>query len=340
MLSRVIVFLFGLALAEPEVKATPLHCITCAAQQVTCISTAINQCKEQHACDTLMNASSCVSCVGAANCGSDPACSDCSLNQLETVLDFKKLIAASASEEVVALQEPELRTARCSESQSLMKTCGTRCYSNSDLAGCSAKCLRGVGVQSSCASCFGRKIQCSVRNCMRFCSADANSAGCRSCVSRSCSNCNSAKSMEPSEDPSEEFFMSAFVALPQSELEPELRTARCSESQSLMKTCGTRCYSNSDLAGCSAKCLRGVGVQSSCASCFGRKIQCSVRNCLKFCSADANSAGCRSCVSRSCSNCNSAKSMEPSEDPSEESFMSALAALSQSKDEQQPTVFP
>eukprot|EP00438_Fugacium_kawagutii_P018822 Skav221692 [mRNA] locus=scaffold1494:328051:329067:+ [translate_table: standard] len=338
MLSRVIVFLFGLALAEPEVKATPLHCITCAAQQVTCISTAINQCKEQHACDTLMNASSCVSCVGAANCGSDPACSDCSLNQLETVLDFKKLIAASASEE--ALQEPELRTARCSESQSLMKTCGTRCYSNSDLAGCSAKCLRGVGVQSSCASCFGRKIQCSVRNCLKFCSADANSAGCRSCVSRSCSNCNSAKSMEPSEDPSEEFFMSAFVALPQSELEPELRTARCSESQSLMKTCGTRCYSNSDLAGCAANCLRGVGVQSSCASCFGRKIQCSVRNCMRFCSADANSAGCRSCVSRSCSNCNSAKSMEPSEDPSEESFMSALAALSQSKDEQQPTVFP
>eukprot|EP00438_Fugacium_kawagutii_P014009 Skav204084 [mRNA] locus=scaffold3129:287840:288835:+ [translate_table: standard] len=331
MASRVLLF-FSLALvhAEPEVKATPLHCITCAAQQVTCMSTAINQCKEQHACDTVMNASSCVACVGAANCGSDPACSDCTLNQLETVLDFKKLIAASASKEEMVSQEPELRTARCSESQSLMKTCGTRCYSNSDLAGCAANCLRGVGVQSSCASCFGRKIQCSVRNCMRFCSGDAYSPGCRSCVSRSCSNCNSEKSMEPSE----ESFMSALAALSQSELEQELRTARCSESQSLMKTCGTRCYSNSDLAGCAANCLRGVGVQSSCASCFGRKIQCSVRNCMRFCSGDAYSPGCRSCVSRSCSNCNSEKSMEPSE----ESFMSAFA-LSRSEDEQ-PTVFP
>eukprot|EP00438_Fugacium_kawagutii_P023590 Skav205946 [mRNA] locus=scaffold442:50285:51283:+ [translate_table: standard] len=332
MAFRVLLFLnLALVHAEPEAKAQPLHCITCAAQQVTCMSTAINQCKEQHACDTLMNASSCGSCVGAANCGSDPACSDCTLNRPETV-DFKKLIAASASKEVTASQEPELRTARCSESQSLMKTCGTRCYSNSNLAGCSAKCLKGKGVQSSCASCFGRKIQCSVRKCMRFCSADANSAGCKSCMSRSCGNCNSEKSMQPSE----ESFMSALVALSRSKVEPELRTARCSESQSLMKTCGTRCYSNSNLAGCSAKCLKGKGVHSSCASCFGRKIQCSVRKCMRFCSADANSAGCKSCMSRSCGNCNSKKSMQPSE----ESFMSALVALSRSEDEQQLTVFP
>eukprot|EP00438_Fugacium_kawagutii_P015893 Skav226666 [mRNA] locus=scaffold861:56969:57187:+ [translate_table: standard] len=55
--------LLGLALVHAEeVKAQPLHCLTCAAQQVTCMSTAINQCKEQNACDTLMTASSCVLC--------------------------------------------------------------------------------------------------------------------------------------------------------------------------------------------------------------------------------------------------------------------------------------
>ena len=39
---------FALAHAEPnQVKSQPLHCITCAAQEVTCISTAINKCKDR-----------------------------------------------------------------------------------------------------------------------------------------------------------------------------------------------------------------------------------------------------------------------------------------------------
>ena len=205
-----------------------------------------------------------------------------------------------------------------------MKTCGTQCYSSGDQASCSAKCLKGKGVQSSCASCLGRKIQCTAKNCLNFCAADANSPTCSSCVSRSCGSCNSEKSLT---QPEEESFVTALVALSQKDAQDAvLRSAGCRESQSLMKTCGTQCYSSGDQASCSAKCLKGKGVQSSCASCLGRKIQCTVKNCLNFCAADANSPTCSSCVSRSCGSCNSEKSLTQ---PEEESFVTALVALSQ-----------
>ena len=230
-------------------------------------------------------------------------------------------------------QDAVLRSAGCRESQSLMKTCGTQCYSSGDQASCSAKCLKGKGVQSSCASCLGRKIQCTVKNCLNFCAADANSPTCSSCVSRSCGSCNSEKSLT---QPEEESFVTALVALSQKDAQDAvLRSAGCRESQSLMKTCGTQCYSSGDQASCSAKCLKGKGVQSSCASCLGRKIQCTVKNCLNFCAADANSPTCSSCVSRSCGSCNSEKSLTQ---PEEESFVTALVALSQK--DAQPTVFP
>lgn len=91
---------FALAHAEPnQVKSQPLYCITCAAQEVTCISTAVNQCKDQHACDTIMSAASCVTCIGTANCGSDPACADCPTNQLESIVKVKKLVAAGSTED-------------------------------------------------------------------------------------------------------------------------------------------------------------------------------------------------------------------------------------------------
>ena len=370
---------FALAHAEPnQVKSQPLYCITCAAQEVTCISTAVNQCKDrgcqgpnacipaslyeierykvrylvpsttslvcfvvcreaplettqtqdQHACDTIMSAASCVTCIGTANCGSDPACADCPTNQLESIVKVKKLVAAGSTEDKeVDLKEAltgTLRSAGCYESKSLMKTCGTQCYSSGDLASCSAKCLKGKGVQSSCASCLGRKIQCTVKNCLNFCAANANSPTCSSCVSRSCGSCNSEKSLT---QPEEESFVTALVALSQKDAQDALlRSAGCRESQSLMKTCGTQCYSSGDQASCSAKCLKGKGVQSSCASCLGRKIQCTVKNCLNFCAADANSPTCSSCVSRSCGSCNSEKSLTQ---PEEESFVTALVALSQ-----------
>ena len=286
------------------------------------------QTQDQHACDTIMSAASCVTCIGTANCGSDPACADCPTNQLESIVKVKKLVAAGSTEDKeVDLKEAltgTLRSAGCYESQSLMKTCGTQCYSSGDQASCSAKCLKGKGVQSSCASCLGRKIQCTVKNCLNFCAANANSPTCSSCVSRSCGSCNSEKSLT---QPEEESFVTALVALSQKDAQDALlRSAGCRESQALMKTCGTQCYSSGDQASCSAKCLKGKGVQSSCASCLGRKIQCTVKNCLNFCAADANSPTCSSCVSRSCGSCNSEKSLTQ---PEEESFVTALVALSQ-----------
>lgn len=186
------------------------------------MSTAINSCKEQHACDTAMDAVSCVSCIAAANCGSDPSCSGCS-DQISDIVSVKKLLAEKPNlAKQVALEEsPEspvtLRsgTSYCRETQSLMKTCGTKCYSSPNQASCAANCLRGVGVQSNCANCLGRKIQCTVKNCLSFCAADANSAACSSCVSRSCGSCNSDKSQGPADD--EESFVTALVALSKSQ---------------------------------------------------------------------------------------------------------------------------
>ena len=168
-----------------------------------------------------MSAASCVTCIGTANCGSDPACADCPTNQLESIVKVKKLVAAGSTEDKeVDLKEAlmgTLRSAGCYESQSLMKTCGTQCYSNADQASCSAKCLEGKGVQSSCASCLGRKIQCTVKKCLNFCAADANSPTCSSCVSRSCGSCNSEKSLT---QPEEESFVTALVALSQKDAQP------------------------------------------------------------------------------------------------------------------------
>ena len=325
---------------DKATRSNPLSCIACAANEVTCMSTAINSCKEQHACDTAMDAVSCVSCIAAANCGSDPSCSGCS-DQISNIVSVKKLLAEKPDlAKQVALEESEspvtLRssTSYCRETQSLMKTCGTQCYSSPNQASCSANCLKGKGVQSNCANCLGRKIQCTVKNCLSFCAADANSAGCSSCVSRSCGSCNSDKSQGPGD---EESFVTALVALaaqpqpssqqeesPESPVTLRSSTSYCRETQSLMKTCGTQCYSSPNQASCSANCLKGKGVQSNCANCLGRKIRCTVKNCLSFCAADANSAGCSSCVSRSCGSCNSDKSQGPGD---EESFVTALVAL-------------
>eukprot|EP00434_Breviolum_minutum_P010811 symbB.v1.2.009533.t1/scaffold576.1/size184938/7 len=356
---RILLVLCGLFVANAQqdqndkaTRSNPLSCIACAANEVTCMSTAINSCKEQHACDTAMDAVSCVSCIAAANCGSDPSCSGCS-DQISNIVSVKKLLAEKPDlAKQVALEESKspvtLRssTSYCRETQSLMKTCGTQCYSSPNQASCSANCLKGKGVQSNCANCLGRKIQCTVKSCLSFCAADANSAGCSSCVSRSCGSCNSDKSQGPGD---EESFVTALVALaaqpqpssqqeqaPESPVTLRSSTSYCRETQSLMKTCGTQCYSSPNQASCAANCLRGVGVQSNCANCLGRKIQCTVKNCLSFCAADANSAGCSSCVSRSCGSCNSDKSQGPGD---EESFVTALVALSKSQEAKQ-SIFP
>ena len=326
---------------QEAARSNPLSCIACAANEVTCMSTAINSCKEQHACDTAMDAVSCVSCIAAANCGSDPSCSGCS-DQISNIVSVKKLLAEkpNLAKQLASEESPEspvtLRssTSYCRETQSLMKTCGTKCYSSPNQASCAANCLKGVGVQSNCANCLGRKIQCTVKSCLSFCAADANRAACSSCVSRSCGSCNSDKSQGPAD---EESFVTALVALaaqpqpssqqeesPESPVTLRSSTSYCRETQSLMKTCGTKCYSSPNLASCAANCLKGVGVQSNCANCLGRKIQCTVKSCLSFCAADANSAGCSSCVSRSCGSCNSDKSQGPAD---EESFVTALVAL-------------
>ena len=74
----------------------------------------------------------------------------------------------------------------------------------------------------------------------------------------------------------------------------------CFEVQSLMKTCGTKCFSSSNQAGCASTCLAQNGVTTGCANCFGRKISCTVKNCLSGCAADPNGAACKTCVASKC----------------------------------------
>ena len=302
----------------------------------------MDSCKEP--CKADVNATACVSCVGKSGCRTDASCSvGCSLDSVYQNIITMQLNQeagarpASASDDLKETGAVRSSTS-CYESQPLMKKCGTQCYSSANQAQCSAACLKGVGTSSECATCLGNKIQCTVKNCLSSCSADANSRACSSCVSRSCGSCNSEKSMEENVA-----FATHLAAIVNSSSSSALTEAAakmgsstsCYESQPLMRKCGTQCYSSANQAQCSAACLKGVGVNSGCATCLGNKIQCTVKNCLSSCSADANSRACSSCVSRSCGSCNSEKSMQE-----DVTFAKALSSLATTDTQSANLVLP
>ena len=176
-------------------SAQILGCLECVGHQVACL---VNTCKEP--CKADVNASACVSCVAKSGCRTDASCSlGCSIdNVYHNIIQLNQEGGARPASVSGDLEETgAVRSATsCYESQPLMKKCGTQCYSSANQAQCSASCLKGVGISTGCATCLGNKIQCTVKNCLSSCSADANSRACSSCVSRSCGSCNSEKSME------------------------------------------------------------------------------------------------------------------------------------------------
>ena len=168
----------------------PLSCLACIGQQAGCYAST---CKD--ACDADLNASECISCVASADCTANMACSiGCSIDDLTKNIWSLQNLMETAGQTSQPLTNFLRSASPCYESQALMKTCGTQCYSSPNRAQCSATCLRGKGIGYRCASCLGNKIQCTVSRCLRFCSADANGRACRSCVRRSCGSCNSQKS--------------------------------------------------------------------------------------------------------------------------------------------------
>mmetsp|Transcript_20461 Transcript_20461/g.48040 ORF Transcript_20461/g.48040 Transcript_20461/m.48040 type:complete len:266 (-) Transcript_20461:147-944(-) len=237
-----------------------------------------------------------------------------------------------------------------------LQSCGGRCFGvpGAGKATCVSNCLIGQGVSSSCASCLGRGFTCGVSSCLGSCTTGFNKPICTSCISSNCGLCSRARSGESEpEDAADnastlealmEVFAGAQEAQAQAatenatvELEEPSTRSGCFEVQALMKTCGTQCYSSSNQASCAARCLTGKGVSPGCASCFGRKISCTIKRCLSGCAANANGAACTSCVSSKCGSCHAAKSLD--EPVGEESFVAALVELAAQKQDQS-AIFP
>ena len=334
-------------------KGVSPGCASCFGRKISCtIKTCLSGC----AADP--NGAACTSCV-ASKCGRCNAAK--SLDEPVGKDNFVAALVELASQQqdqsevdkTAELEEEESSTrsgSGCFEVQALMKTCGTQCYSSSSQATCAAGCLTGKGVSPGCASCFGRKISCTIKRCLSGCAADPNGAACTSCVASKCGRCNAAKSLD--EPVGKDNFVAALVELASqqqdqsevdktAELEEEESSTRsgsgCFEVQALMKTCGTQCYSSSSQATCAAGCLTGKGVSPGCASCFGRKISCTIKTCLSGCAADPNGAACTSCVASKCGRCNAVKSLD--EPVSKDNFVAALVELaSQQQDEN--TILP
>eukprot|EP00439_Symbiodinium_sp_Y106_P038801 s1129_g4.t1 len=328
-------------------KGVSWSCASCLGRGFNC---GVNSC--MGSCSTGFSKPSCTTCI-SSHCG---LCSRA--RSSEGVADNATLEAlvevfAGAATAGTELEEEESSTrsgSGCFEVQALMKTCGTQCYSSSSQATCAAGCLTGKGVSPGCASCFGRKISCTIKRCLSGCAADPNGAACTSCVASKCGRCNAAKSLD--EPVGKDNFVAALVELASqqqdqsevdktAELEEEESSTRsgsgCFEVQALMKTCGTQCYSSSSQATCAAGCLTGKGVSPGCASCFGRKISCTIKTCLSGCAADPNGAACTSCVASKCGRCNAVKSLD--EPVSKDNFVAALVELaSQQQDEN--TILP
>ena len=201
------------------------------------------------------------------------------------------------------------------DNKPLLQSCGAGCIGvpGAGKETCVSNCLVGKGVRWSCATCLGRGFNCGFNSCLSSCTTGFTKPVCTTCISSNCGLCSSARSIEDTADNAStlealaELFAGASSAAANStqelEAEPSTRSG-CFEVQSLMKTCGTQCYAASNQASCAATCLAGKGVSAGCANCFGRKISCTIKNCISGCAADANGAACTSCVASKCGSCN------------------------------------
>jgi hypothetical protein len=65
--------------------------------------------------------------------------------------------------------------------------CGTTCFfSPGDKAVCASDCMRGKGLSSGCAGCYGGQIACGMVTCSVPCLANSSSPECRACVMQNC----------------------------------------------------------------------------------------------------------------------------------------------------------
>ena len=233
------------------------------------------------------------------------------------------------------------------DNKPLLQSCGGRCFGvpGAGKATCVSNCLRGKGVRGTCANCLGTGFNCGVNSCLGSCTTGFTKPICTSCISSNCGLCSTAlKNVDAGDQNSTlealvEVFAGAASAAANSTADLQAESSSrsgCFEVQALMKTCGTQCYSASDKATCATTCLVGKGVSRGCASCFGRKINCTIKNCLGSCAANANGAPCKSCVSRTCGSCNAQKSGQ--EDAGKDSFVASLVALA--AQEQQHPILP
>jgi hypothetical protein len=65
--------------------------------------------------------------------------------------------------------------------------CGTTCFFlPGDKATCASDCMRGKGLSSGCAACYGGQIACGMVTCSAPCMLNSSSPECRTCVMQNC----------------------------------------------------------------------------------------------------------------------------------------------------------
>jgi len=65
--------------------------------------------------------------------------------------------------------------------------CGTTCFFlPGDKAACASDCMRGKGLSSGCAVCYGGQIACGMVTCSAPCMVNSSSTECRMCVMQNC----------------------------------------------------------------------------------------------------------------------------------------------------------
>ncbi|CAE8587359.1 unnamed protein product [Polarella glacialis] len=305
-------------------KGVQQSCASCQGAKIDCtISKCLTPCAASangQACQTCVR-SHCRSC-GGAGAFLDAAAPTGLFEEavMVGVADAASSLEANASSQLNSEALLSSSAGGCSENQGFARACGMQCYSNPARASCASTCLKGKGVQQSCASCQGAKIDCTISKCLTPCAASANGQACQTCVRSHCRSCGGAGAFLDAAAPTglfEEAVMagvadaaSSLEANASSRLDSEALLSSsaggCSENQGFARACGMQCYSNPARASCASTCLKGKGVQQSCASCQGAKIDCTISKCLTPCAASANGQACQTCVRSHCRSCGGA----------------------------------
>lgn len=235
----------------------------------------------------------------------------------------------------------------------LMECAAAGCLAKSTVGGgssCLGACLGTAGVQRSCAECLGEGVACAVKSCESSCYPGRENfyaAQCGRCLQQHrCRTCTdqgtidgSTKSVSSGDVPGAVYAQLADLASKTGAWEAARAQGFCFEDQIKLKKCGTECAeasSRSPRAQCVTRCLRREGMQFGCASCFGDKVDCTMKNCLDNCVTSANGLSCRRCVQQKCGTCHQAKDMDP------DTFYGAVlhAAIAYRNRRNQTEIFP